>query len=145
MQKTMVLLLVTAMAVVPAVASAQVYEAVNRLKVVSLNASDFEVIEARGEGARGIWCAAADYARVRYGGSGQQRIYIKSPRGASQTVRGRKGVVFTMAADRLNAAPQRSVSVSVRTAGINLSVNHALQFCRDYLVELNDILYPHRR
>ena len=43
-------------------ASAQSYRAINYLVVVPLNATDFEVIEARGEGARGIWCAAADFA-----------------------------------------------------------------------------------
>lgn len=123
----------------PAQASAQVFQAVNRLQVVPLNAHDFEVIEARGEGARGMWCAAADYAQARFGNH-QQRIYVKSPRGPSQSVSGRKGAVFTTDARRLGVSPSTSLSVSVRHAGVGLPLNHAIQFCKDYQIELEDIL-----
>ena len=60
-------LLVSAMLVVlPLAAVAQPYTAINWLKVVPLTAAgDFEVIENYGEGPRGIWCAAASYARDR--------------------------------------------------------------------------------
>ncbi len=142
MQKTIVLGFALAVGLVPVSASAQVFEAVNKLKVVALNASDFEVIEARGEGPRGLWCAAADYAQARYGGAGQQRIYVKTPRGAAQSVSGRKGVVFTVDANRVGAAPQQSLSVTVRTPGVNLSRNHSIQFCKDYTIEIEDVLYP---
>ncbi len=121
-------------------ASAQTFQAINRLQVVPLNQSDFEVIEARGEGARGIWCAAADYALARFGNTGQQRMYIKSPRGPSVSSAGRKGVVFTMDASSLAVAPSRSLSVTVRTVGVGLTLNHAVQFCRDNLIEPDDIL-----
>jgi len=123
--------------------SAQTFTAENRLKVVPLNGSDFEVIEARGEGPRGIWCAAADYA-VNQGRTGPgQRIYVKTPRGPSVSVAGRKGVVFTTDASRLSQAPSRSLSVGTGTIGEGLPVAHAIQFCRDYQIELNDIF--HRR
>jgi hypothetical protein len=121
----------------PAPAMAQFYQAVNRLQVVPLNANDFEVIEARGEGARGIWCAAADYVtQVRGITSG--RLYVKTPRGRSVSGMGRIGVVFTTNAASLSTPPTTSFSVSVRDAGSGLSVVHALQFCKDYLLELRE-------
>lgn len=121
--------------------SAQTFTAQNRLKVLPLNGSDFEVIEARGEGPRGMWCAAADYA-VSQGRTGPgQRIYVKIVRGPSISVAGRKGVVFTTDAGRLSQEPSRSLSVGTRTVGEGLPVAHAIQFCRDYQIELNDIFY----
>ena len=42
----------------PLAAQAQTYRAGNDLNVVPLGGSTFEVIEARGEGPRGMWCAA---------------------------------------------------------------------------------------
>lgn len=122
-------------------AMAQTYVAENRLKVVALNASDFEVIEARGEGARGIWCAAASYAlnqkRMQHG----HRIYIKTARGPSVSGLGRKGVVFTTDVNRLSQGPSKSYSVSTRNVGQGLPVAHAYQFCRDNFIEPDDILY----
>jgi hypothetical protein len=119
--------------------AAQVFEAVNRLLVVPLSANTFEVIEARGEGPRGMWCAAADFAQ-RYGTPRQQRLYVKTPRGPSVSGAGRTGVTFTTDASSLGVPEQQSVSVSVRIAGLGLPVNHALQFCKDYQIELEDIL-----
>lgn len=121
-------------------ASAQSYTAVNRLQVVPLGGGAFEVIEARGEGARGIWCAAADYVLARDGRGGGKRVYIQRARGPSTVAQGRKGVVFTTNVNALNVEPRQSLSVSVRTAGVGLPVNHAVQFCQDYQIELEDIL-----
>ena len=121
--------------------AAQTFTAENQLKVVPLNGSDFEVIEARGEGPRGMWCAAADYA-VSQGRTGPgQRIYVKTPRGPSVSVAGRKGVVFTTDESRLSQPPSRSLSVGTRTVGEGLPLVHAFQFCRDYQIELGDILF----
>lgn len=119
--------------------SAQAFKAVNRLNVVPLGGGAFEVIEARGEGARGIWCAAADYALARSQANGQ-RLYVKTPRGPSVTVSGRKGVVFTTDASSLGVPTQQSLSVSVRRAGEGLPLHHAYQFCRDYQLDIDDIL-----
>lgn len=130
---------------VPTPSWAQSFQAINRLQVYGLSGTDFEVIEARGEGARGMWCAAADYAKARFGQGFRQRIYIKEPRGPSRTVAGRTGVVFTVDAASLGQPASQSLSVTVRTVGVGLPANHAIQFCRDYLLELDDILYPYKR
>lgn len=121
--------------------NAQSFIAENRLVVVPLNGSDFEVIEARGEGPRGIWCAAADFALAKGLTGSQKRIYIKSPRGASVSGVGRKGVVFTTDPNRLSQGPSQAFSVGTRTIGQGLPVAHAIQFCRDYQIEVDDILY----
>ncbi|NNE53404.1 MAG: hypothetical protein HKN30_13515 [Sulfitobacter sp.] len=125
-------------------APAQSFKAINRLLVVPLNAADFEVIEARGEGARGMWCAAADYAIAR-GISRSARLYIKTPRGASVSGAGRIGAVFTLDESRLSSAPFQSYSVSVTAVGEDLPIHHAYQFCKDYLLERDDFLFNRRR
>jgi len=121
-------------ALIASVATALAFEARNRLLVVPLGAKDFEVIEARGEGARGIWCAAADYAQHALGQSSGARLYVKTARGPSVSGAGRIGVVFTTDPARLSQGPTTSYSVSVRTVGQGLPVNHAYQFCKDYLI-----------
>jgi hypothetical protein len=102
------------------------------LAVNPVNSSQFEVIEGRGEGPRGIWCAASLYA-LNTLGIDRGRLYIASPRGNSQTVNGRKGVVFST---QVVGAVAASTSITVRQAGSNLPVQHALQFCRDYDYDL---------
>jgi hypothetical protein len=120
----------------PLAAQSQTYQASNRLTVVPLNATDFEVIESRGQGARGIWCAAADFVDTQRRRPADNRIYVKSARGPSVSAVGRMGVVFTTDARDLNA--RTSYSVTVREPGIGLPVDHAIQFCKDYLIELQD-------
>ena len=56
------LALVAILSTMPMAAVAQPFTAVNRLQVISLSGTAFEVIEDHGEGARGLWCAAAEYA-----------------------------------------------------------------------------------
>ncbi len=132
-----------ALPLVPA-AQAQTFEAVNRLQVVPISNTDFEVIEAYGEGARGMWCAAADYAMhglQRRSG----RMYIKSPRGASVTGGGRSGAIFTLDEASLPGEPTRSYSVNTTTPGLSLPIQHAYQFCADYLIDIEDILFRHGR
>lgn len=121
----------------PLSTSAQSYLAVNRLTVVPLNPTDFEVIEARGEGARGLWCAAANFVQNRFGAPSHSRLYVKSARGPSRSGVGRIGVVFTT--DPEGLTPVQSVSVSLRIVGQSLPLHHALQFCRDYQIEPGDI------
>ncbi|MGC1504374.1 MAG: hypothetical protein WA782_09575 [Sulfitobacter sp.] len=127
-------------AALPFSAMAQSYTAVNRLQVVPLSATSFEVIEGLGEGARGMWCAAADYVLNGRRQPSNQRLYVQSARGPSVTVAGRKGVVFTTDASSLSDGPKTSYSVSVRTVGLGLPVVHAYQFCRDYQIDLEDLL-----
>ncbi|MDF3413150.1 hypothetical protein HKX54_01670 [Sulfitobacter sp. M57] len=127
-------------AALPLPALAQSYLAVNRLTVVPVSATAFEVIEGRGEGARGMWCAAADYVLNGQRQASNQRLYVQTPRGPSVTVAGRKGAVFTLDAGSLPDGPKRSFSVTVSTAGVGLPLAHAIQFCKDYQIELQDIL-----
>ncbi len=119
---------------VPAFASASTFFSDPRLSVNPLSPTQFEVIEARGAGARDIWCAAARYA-VNTLGRDRGRIWIAVPRGPAQTKANAKGVTFTT--DQVGSAAS-SVSVSVRTAGQSLRVIHALQFCKDYIIEPED-------
>ena len=124
----------------PTLAVAQTFKAENRLNVVPLNANDFEVIEARGEGARGMWCAAADYAQARLP-RGDGRLYVKRARSAALTASGRKGVVFTNAPATLAAPASTSLSVSVRQVGRSLPIAHAYRFCRDNDDDRDDLLF----
>lgn len=118
----------------PFSAAAQAYRADNWLTVVPLNAYDFEVIEDRGEGARGIWCAAAEFADKVLSLPGDQRLYVKTARGPSISGAGRTGVVFTADPARVSGEVGRANSVSVSRAGLGLPVFHALQFCRNWRI-----------
>jgi len=111
-------------------ATAQTYRAENNLNVNPVSASRFEVIEANGEGPRGMFCAAASYAERRLGVRGG-RVYVFSARGPSKTVPGRKGVVFTV--DPSDVTPVSGYSVSLKQVGYGLPVGHARQFCKDYI------------
>lgn len=123
-------------AVLPVMVSAQSYRAVNHLDVVPLSRTTFEVIEARGEGPRGIWCAAADYAERRLGARG--RIYISGARGPARSVAGRKSVVFTTDVSSLSQGPFQSTTLSLGQVGVGLPIAHAIQFCRRDEFELSD-------
>ena len=123
----------------PVAGAAQGFEAENDLIVFPLGASSFEVIEANGEGARGIWCAAASYAQERLGVAGGKRMYVKTPRGPSVSVPGRTGVVFTLNASDLASPPFKSYSVSVRKQSLNLGVGQAHEFC-----PIHDLPMSHR-
>lgn len=114
--------------VVPITANAQTFRAINDLNVVPLSRSTFEVIEARGQGPRGIWCAAAEYAERRLGASG--RVYIRDGRGPAQSVEGRSSVVFTTNAGELDQGPFQSTSLNTSQVGVGLPIDHAIQFCR---------------
>ncbi len=131
-------LLAIAFAALPAMAGAQSFTAENRLEVVPLNGGQFEVIEARGEGPRGIWCAAADFARDRLGVPGAERVYISRGRGPSVSGARRKSVIFTTDPDVLSRPPFQSVSLSTDQVGMGLPVNHAHQFCIDHLLDIFD-------
>lgn len=113
---------------VPVSAGANTFRAVNYLTVVPLGNTTFEVIEERGAGARGIWCAAAEYAERRLGARG--RMYISEGRAASRSVAGRKSVIFTTDVSSLSQQPSTGISLSTSDVGRNLPIAHAIQFCR---------------
>lgn len=117
---------------------AQTYRAVNRLYVKPLGSDTFEVFEDRGAGARGIWCAAADYTKSIGRDRKGQRMFILEPRGPSKTTPNQTAVVFTLKPNEAlrNTAP--SYSVSVRRVGENLPVHHAQLFCDAFIDEVFD-------
>ncbi|KEJ89284.1 hypothetical protein DSW25_09685 [Sulfitobacter donghicola DSW-25 = KCTC 12864 = JCM 14565] len=123
-------------ATLPLAASAQNFKSVNKLTVIPLGQSAFEVIQSRGEGPRGLWCAGAEFAKKRLGARG--RIYILKANAPSQRVSGRKSVIFTTDAGRLPNGPRQSHSLTTSQTGIGLPVNHAIQFCRKDEFELSE-------
>jgi len=105
------------------------------LPVNRVSATTFEVIEKRGAGPREIWCAAARHA-IQSLGKQNGRIYIDRPRADALTAAGHKGVGFTTRAPQ-NAAPTGLV-VTTSRVGASLPVAHAVQFCRDQIIEPED-------
>jgi len=105
------------------------------LPVNAIGQGQFEVVEKRGAGPRDVWCAAARFASDRLGQQ-RGRIYVASPRGPALTEAGRKGVVFTTAAPTQPA--NTGVQITTRVTGASLPVNHAIQFCRDRIIEPSD-------
>jgi len=105
-----------------------------RLEVNPVSANRFEVIESDSAGPQDIWCAAARFADETLGIS-RGRLYIARARGPAETVRGGTGVIFTTQATE---DAFTSVSVSVREPGMNLPIFHALQFCRNHILERED-------
>lgn len=107
--------------------SAQTFRAENRVTVTP-ETGGFSVLNGGGQGARGMWCAAADYARDVLGAAGAQRIYV-----AEDRARGQRGPVrFTLDAAGLTPSRVSILGSSIRTAGANLSVGHAFSFCADF-------------
>lgn len=128
------LLLTMTLSLAPALASASTHFPDPRLAVNPVSSTEFEVIEARGAGARDMWCAAARYAHYALGRD-RGRIWVAVSRGPAKTVSKAKGVTFTTDDIGSSATP---ISVSVRHTGQSLPLNHALQFCNDYLIEPDD-------
>lgn len=118
----------------PTVGTAEAYQALNQLQVIPLDTTTFEVIESRGEGPRGIWCAASDYA-IAQGVPDTARIYILRGMGAADSGAGRKSVVFTKDETRLPNGSRQSLSLSVSQVGAGLPVYHAHRFCEDYVLD----------
>lgn len=113
---------------VPLAGHAQVFRAENRVAVVGV-ADGFEVRGDGGLGARGVWCAAADYARDVLGAHGFARLYIAE--GRAPGLGQRDPVRFTLDPTGLRPTPVFVVGASLRTAGATLSVDHAQTFCAD--------------
>lgn len=107
-----------------------------QLPVNALAGSSFEVIEKYGAGPRQIWCAAASYA-IDQQGAQRGRLYIVTPRGPAQTVSGAKGVAFSTR-DPGNA-PAPGYSVTTDVVGANLLLFHAVQFCKDEIIDPSDL------
>ncbi|MEO0938947.1 MAG: hypothetical protein AAFY38_12410 [Pseudomonadota bacterium] len=126
---------VTCAALIAPAAHARTFFQDLNLQVNAVGAGQFEVIERRGAGPRDVWCAAAKYAQQRLGQQ-RGRIYVAVPRGPARTVAGRSGVTFTTQAPA--TAVSTGVQITTRVAGASLPVNHAIQFCRDRIIEPED-------
>lgn len=124
---------------VQAAAQQPAYRAVNWLIVVPLTPNSFEVLEEYGEGARGMWCAAGDYARNRIGVPVRAQLYLKGARGPSRAVPGRTAVLFTLDADTLDRPPRSSYSLSMREVGQKRSVAQSYQLCTEELFDIDDL------
>lgn len=108
--------------------SSEVFRAENRATVVG-EPGGFQVQGDGGYGARGVWCAAADYARDVLGAHGFARIYVAEGRAPGFGQRG--PVHFTLDPAGLRPSPVFVVGASLQTAGATLSVDHAQTFCAD--------------
>lgn len=120
-------------------AQQQIYRAVNWLIVVPITPTEFEVIEDYSEGARGIWCAAGDFARNRVGVPTGAKLYLKGARGPSRRVPGETSVLFTLDPNTLDVAPRGSYSLSMREVGQGRSVAQSYQLCTEELFDLDDL------
>jgi len=109
-------------------ASAQTFRAENQVDVVP-TAGGFAVQNGGGFGARGMWCAAADFARDRLGARGVDRIYVRT--GRTPGVGQRAPVEFTLDPAGLTPSSVLIAGSGLRTPGANLSVDHAHIFCDD--------------
>jgi hypothetical protein len=110
---------------------AHAFTAINGLDVNPVQGG-FEVVSYGGDGPRQIWCAAGEYARAVHRVGGSQRIYISDGYGPSKTVRGKRGVSFTLSGkDGARPGTNGNYSVSMRKPGFNLAVAHAESFCSD--------------
>jgi hypothetical protein len=125
-------------AVAMPVVAASAYRAINWLFVIPITADTFEVIEDRGEGARGIWCAAADYAQAAGLDGIRKRLYVVEPRGPSRTQANAIGVSFTTNPDDELAQSPSSYSVSVKRRGDNYAIGHAINFCSSPIEDVFD-------
>lgn len=120
------LTLAAALAVPATVAGAQSFRADNRVTVTAQQGGLFSVPSASRFGARGAWCAAADYAESVLGASGTSRLYVRTP------VSGNSGpVVFGLTPGETTPVRVQGTTAALRTAGSSLSVDHAIQFCAD--------------
>ncbi|MDW4496596.1 hypothetical protein R5H30_01275 [Sulfitobacter sp. D35] len=117
--------------VLPVMATAQTFTAVNRLAVVPLGPGSFEVVETVKTGGRGYWCAAADYVRRQLGNPRRAQIYVIAPLGPSRTVAGARAVGFTITPDTNMAQLKPSYSAATNKLGTNLSVLTSYKYCSD--------------
>lgn len=105
---------------------AQTYRAENRVVVTAQDGGLFAASTNSRYGARGAWCAAADYAHEVLGVAGSKRLFVRIPQSSNSGP-----VVFGVSSGGLPSVSVTGTTAALRTAGSNLSINHALQFCHD--------------
>lgn len=107
-------------------AQAQTFRADNRVAVTPVGADTFATSTRGSYGARGAWCAAADYAKDVLGASSTTRIFVREGE-----ARPSGQVIFGVGAGGTTPVAVSSVGAAIRIPGSNLSVAHAFQFCHD--------------
>ncbi len=126
MFRSIFLIMLTAVMAVPV--SAQYYIPDSRLSFTPVP-NGVRVAGNTGHGARGTWCAAADYARENLGAKGYQDLHVSEPQ-----VRGmgrNNTVTFTLDPTGLDTSRVTIVGTSLSKRGATLSIDHALTFCAD--------------
>lgn len=118
-----------ALALFAAPLAAQTFIAEGKTRVTPV-ANGIAVASDGGMGARGMWCAAADYAISRLGANGTERLYVVEPRPRGS----RAPVVFSLDPTGLTPQRVRITGGSTRVKGATLSVGHARSFCADFRI-----------
>lgn len=119
--------LVAVVATIALPLEAQTFRAENRVNVTAGPNNTLSISSGGEYGARGMWCAAADYAQDVLGARGIDRLVIEAPRTST-----RGPVVFAVKGrNDVSGGGVQIIGASLRTAGANLSVDHAYQFCHD--------------
>ncbi|MEP3848308.1 MAG: hypothetical protein ABJM43_23455 [Paracoccaceae bacterium] len=108
-----------------------------RVSVAALDATTFEVMDGIDTGPRQMWCAAALFAKRKYGvNSGQ--IWLERGLGPSSTMPRRRSVVFS-----LKPVPNeyKSISLSIRRSGQVVGISLADSLCRnsDFRVRIREV------
>lgn len=106
-------------------ATAQDFRAENRVTVTPVEGG-FQIADGAGFGARGMWCAAADYANDVLNARSNARIYVVGPRLSFDAP-----VTFSLDPAGNDPKQVMILSQSLRVAGANLSLAHAQSFCAD--------------
>lgn len=108
-----------------------------RVRVAALSATTFEVVDGIDTGPRQTWCAAAQFAKRKFGVSGGQ-LWLARGLGPSTAMPGRRSTVFS-----IEPVPNeyKSISLSIRRAGQSVMFSLASSLCRnsDFRVRLRDI------
>lgn len=106
--------------------SAQAFRAENRVVVTGKADGLFTIPSGNRYGARGAWCAAADYAIEVLGAKGTSRLYVRTARSATSGP-----VTFGLTPGDTTPVAVTSTGTALQVPGSNLSVDHAFQFCHD--------------
>lgn len=122
MRRYLLLGAIALMTTAPVTASA--FTAENGVSVTA-TANGFTVDGGNGFGARGMWCAAADYAIRQAGAAAGQRLYVANQSG------NRNRVTFTLTRGDLEPSAVVSIGASISRPGAYLRVGHAYRFCAD--------------
>lgn len=98
----------------------------SRLSVTPV-ANGFAVENDKSHGARGMWCAAGEFARASGRPAPETRIYVAEPR--PLRLGARDPVVFTL--DPAGLVPRGAFvpGLSLGQAGSSMSLAHALSLC----------------